>query len=89
MKADQVIEADQEGDKSATEIAKTCNGQKTGEPPGGAGVLASVDLESEDMSAITEILKTNQVTEANQDQVFEADQDRVIEADQNQVIQAG
>ena len=25
----------QEDDKSATEIAKTCNNQETGEPPGG------------------------------------------------------
>ena len=30
----------------------------TCEPPGGAGVLASVKLESEDMSATTGILKT-------------------------------
>ena len=40
MKTDLVIEADQEDDKSATEIAGTCNDRETGEPPGGAGVVA-------------------------------------------------
>ena len=64
FEADQVLifEADQEGDKSATEIAKTCTDQETGKPLDGVGFGANqVQLykagQEGDKSA-TEIAKT-------------------------------
>ena len=73
---DHFFEADQDqvfqAGKSATEIADACSDQKTGEPPGGTGVLASIELVPEDKSAITGIVKTDQVFEADQEQGFEA-----------------
>ena len=36
-------------------------------PQGGAGILASGELESADMSAITEVVKTDRVLEADQE----------------------
>ena len=66
VKAVKVFEADQEDDKSETEIAKTCNGQVTGEPPGGFGVLASVKLGTEDKSAAALVVKKEQVFEVDE-----------------------
>ena len=56
-----------EDDKSKTEIAMTCNGQEKGEFPGGAGVLVSVELDSENKSATSRVVLKGRVFDADQE----------------------